>query len=60
MDMDSEEFKAELLYRVSLSVVRGMREQGLLTETEYHQLDTLLLKQCHPVIGTLLAGKPLE
>ncbi len=43
-----------------LAVARSMLEEGAITEEEYRQIDTILLKKHRPILGTLLAGKPLQ
>ena len=58
--MGEQEFRAELRYRMSLSVARSMLEEGAITEEEYREIDTILLKKHRPILGTLLAGKPLQ
>lgn len=58
--MSEKEFRAELRYRMSLSVARSMLEEGTITKEEYRQIDTMLLKKHRPILGTLLAGKPLQ
>lgn len=58
--MGEEEFEAELMYRVSLSVAGLMLKESLITQENYRQIDTILLETYRPVVGTLLAGKPLK
>ncbi len=58
--MSEGEFRAELRYRMSLSVARSMLEEGTITEEEYREIDTILIKKHRPILGTLLAGKPLQ
>ena len=58
--MGEEEFEAELMYRVSLSVAGLMLRESLITQENYHQIDSILLETYHPVLGTLLAGSPLS
>ena len=58
--MSEKEFRAELRYRMSLSVARSMLEEGAITEEEYREIDTILLKIHRPILGTLLVGKPLQ
>lgn len=58
--MSEGEFRAELRYRMSLAVARAMLEEGAITREEYRQIDTMLLEKHRPVLGTLLAGKPLQ
>lgn len=57
--MSKEQFRAERLYRMSLSVARAMLKKGIISEDEYSEIDTILLEKYRPVLGTLLAGKPL-
>ncbi len=54
-----ERFRAEKMYRISLSVANSMLEKGVISKEEYSEMDALLLEKYRPVLGTLLAGKPL-
>ena len=58
--MSEKEFRAELRYRMSLSVARSLLEEGAITQEEYSEIDTILLQKHRPILGTLLAGKPLQ
>ena len=60
MPVSEKEFRAELRYRMSLSVARAMLEEGAITGEEYSEIDTILLQKHRPILGTLLAGKPLQ
>ena len=57
--MDKEQFRAERLYLMSLSVAKSMLKKGVISESEFTQIDTILLKKYRPTLGTLLSGKPL-
>lgn len=57
--MSEEEFRAERLYRMSLSVAKSMLKEGVISEDEFSEIDTILLEKYRPTLGTLLAGKPL-
>lgn len=57
--MSDEEFRAELRYRMSLSAARTMLEKGIISKEEFSEIDAVLLEKHRPVVGTLLAGKPL-
>ena len=57
--MDKEQFRAERLYLMSISVAKSMLEKGVISEKEFSEIDTILLKKYRPVLGTLLSGKPL-
>ena len=58
--MNEGDFRAELRYRMSLAVARAMLEEGAITKEEYLEIDTILLQKHRPILGTLLAGKPLQ
>lgn len=57
--MDKGQFRAEKLYRISLSLAETMLEKGILSREEFSEIDTMLLQKYRPILGTLLAGKPL-
>ena len=57
--MDKEQFRAERLYLMSLSVAKSMLRQGVISKEEFTEIDTILLKKYRPTLGTLLSGKPL-
>lgn len=59
MVMDEKQFRAEKMYRISLSVAKSMLEKGIISKEEYSEIDTILLEKYRPTLGTLLAGKPL-
>lgn len=58
--MSEKEFRAELRYRMSLAVARSLLEEGAITQEEYSEIDTILSQKHRPILGTLLAGKPLQ
>ena len=41
------------------SVAQTMLREGVITEIEFMQIDTILLEKYRPTLGTLLSGKPL-
>ena len=49
--MRKEQYRADMLYQVSLSVAKTMREQGLITADEYVEIDTMLLAKYQPYLG---------
>lgn len=64
MEVSKEQFRAERLYLMSLSVAKSMLKKGVISEDEYSEdeyseIDTILLKKYRPTLGTLLAEKPL-
>jgi len=52
--MSEEMFTAEMRYQASISLAKKLLAQGLLTEEEYAVIDTILLKEIGPSLGTLL------
>ena len=57
--MTEEQFRAEKLYYISLSIAKSMLEKGVIDREVFTIIDTKLLEKYRPVLGTLLAGKPL-
>ena len=57
--MTKEQFRDERLYQMSLFVAKTMLRKGIISEEEYSEIDTILLRKYQPILGTLLAGKPL-
>lgn len=54
--MSEGEFRAELRYRMALSVAETMLERNIISKEEYYDLDKILLQRYRPILGTLLAG----
>lgn len=57
--MTEEQFRAEKLYYISLSIAKSMLEKGVIDEEVLAIIDTKLLEKYRPISGTLLAGKLL-
>lgn len=57
MRMTEEEFDRERQYQMVMHFVRKMLSDGLISEEEYHQIDTRNRQKFHPIIGGLLSGK---
>lgn len=53
--MSKEEFKNEKLYQATMHIARKMLNEGLITEEEYRQIDTIFLAKYQPVFGTLFS-----
>ena len=51
--LTKEQFERELNYRVSLSIAKQMREDGLVTPGEFVQIDRFLRRKFSPVWGGL-------
>ena len=57
--MTEEQFKAEKLYQTTMNVAGRMLSQGLISEEEYCQIDTIFLEKYRPVFGTLFSAMSL-
>ena len=53
--VSKEQLKNEKLYQATMSVIRRMLENGLISEEEYRQIDTMFLEKYRPVFGTLFS-----
>ena len=50
-----EQYRADMLYHMSLSVAKTMREKGLITADEYAEIDTMLLAKYQPYLRRLIS-----
>jgi len=57
--MNEEQFQAEKMYYISLSVAKSMLQKGVIDEEVLSIIDTKLLEKFRPVSATLLSGNPL-
>ena len=57
--MSKEEFRNEKLYQTTMHLARKMLSDGLISEDEYRQIDTIFTRKYQPVFGTLLIGNDL-
>ena len=53
--MGKEEFRNEKLYQTTMYLARKMLEEGVISEEEYRQIDTIFLEKYKPVFGTLFS-----
>lgn len=53
--ISKEQMRQEKLYQVTMSMVRRMLAEGLITEEEYRQIDTMFLEKYRPLFGTLFS-----
>lgn len=53
--MSKEEFRNEKLYQTTMHLARKMLEEGIISEKEYRQIDTIFLEKYKPVFGTLFS-----
>ena len=57
--MNEEQFQAEKLYHISISVAKSMLKKGIIDREVYAIIDTKLLEKYRPISAVLLSGKPL-
>lgn len=55
MAMSKEEFRNEKLYQTTMHLARRMLVEGVISENEYRQIDTIFLEKYKPVFGTLFS-----
>ena len=55
VEMNEQEFRNEKLYQTTMHIARKMLSEGLISEEEYCQIDTIFLEKYHPIIGTLFS-----
>lgn len=53
--MTKQDFKNEKLYQTTMPVAKKMLSEGLITEEEYRQIDTIFIEKYRPVFGTLFS-----
>jgi hypothetical protein len=57
--MTDEQFRAEKLYQVSLSLAQSTLEKGHITADEFAIIDRILLEKYRPLLGTLFSANRL-
>lgn len=53
--MNKEDFRNEKLYQSTMNIARKMLSEGLISEEEYCQIDTIFREKYKPVFGTLFS-----
>ena len=51
--VSKEDFRNEKLYQATMGMARKMLSEGLISEEEYRQIDTIFLAKYQPVFGTV-------
>ena len=54
------DFQKELMYQATMSIARKMVNEGLMTDEEYRQIDTMFREKYQPKFGTLFVDLPAE
>lgn len=53
--VDKEQFRNEKLYQTTMLMARNLHAQGILSDEEYGQIDTIFREKYKPTLGTLFA-----
>ena len=53
LEVSSVNFQNEMMYQATMSFARKMLRDGLITEEEYRQIDTMFIEKYQPKIGTV-------
>ena len=48
--MTDEQLEHEINYRMAVIVAKSMLKLGIIDEQDYREIDTILTKECHPVL----------
>lgn len=54
-EMSKEQYRNELMYQATMNLARKMLSEGIITEKEYCQIDTMFQEKYRPVFGTLFS-----
>lgn len=54
--MNSEDFGSEIQYQLTMSYVRQLKNNGVISDDDYKKIDALMLKKYRPVLSALLSG----
>ena len=57
--MNADEFRNEKLYRATMMIAKKMRSDGIITDEQYREIDTIFLQKYKPIFGTLFSDVPL-
>jgi len=53
--LDREQFRNEKLYQSTMSLVKVMLKEGLISKDEYHKINTIFNQKYKPIFGTLFS-----
>lgn len=53
--MTNEAFEAEQRYQASLAIAKSLLKEGLITNTEFDEIDAFLLRKHRPPLGSLFS-----
>lgn len=58
--MNKEDFKNEKLYLTTMHIAKEMLSKNIISDIEYHQIDTIFNKKYNPTLGTLFVDIDLN
>ena len=53
--MTKEQFQKEKIYLATMMMARNFLKQGIISEDEYHEIDTKFTNKYEPSLGTLFS-----
>ena len=53
--MSEAEFRNEKLYQTTMSIAKKLLTEGIISRSDYCQIDTMFRKKYKPVFGTLFS-----
>ena len=53
--MSEAEFRNEKLYQTTISIAKKLLSEGIISRSDYCQIDTIFLNKYKPVFGTLFS-----
>lgn len=53
--MTKEQFQKEKMYLTTMTIARNLLKNGIISEDEYHEIDTKFTNKYEPSLGTLFS-----
>lgn len=53
--MTKEQFQREKMYLTTMTIARNLLKNGIISEDEYHEIDTKFTNKYEPSLGTLFS-----
>lgn len=53
--MKNEQFQKEKMYLATMTIAKNLLKQGIISEDEYHEIDTKFTNKYQPSLGTLFS-----
>ena len=53
--MTKEQFQREKMYLTTMTIARNLLKNGIISEDEYHEIDTKFTNKYRPSLGTLFS-----